>query len=166
MQNRLHYFITQSIDWCYNYLDESIFFLLVFFYRKLHSISFFVHYSMIHLSYFSRKYLLNNFSLLHMEQQSISYLEHLLFYFLSDFFSDQLDFSLFSTELMPGPQNIRYFRFSKKWLFKEKTVPVQHFCWRNMNDLVIYFKGNAEYSFLSGESFVLSRYIYFFGVSS
>ena len=49
----------------------------------------------------------------------------------------------YSTELMPGPQKIRYFRFLKKWLFKEKIVAVQHFCWRNMTDLVIYFIGNA-----------------------
>ena len=42
-----------------------------------------------------------------------------------------------SAELMPGPQNVWYFRFLKKWLFKEKTASVQHFCLRNMTDLVI-----------------------------
>ena len=32
--NWLHFFITQSIDWYYNGLDESIFFFLVFFLEK------------------------------------------------------------------------------------------------------------------------------------
>ena len=46
-------------------------------------------------------------------------------------------------ELMPDPRNIWYFRFLKKWLFKEKTVRVQHFWLRNMIELVIYFIGNV-----------------------
>ena len=32
--NRLHYYMTQSIDWYYNGLDESIFYFLVFFLEK------------------------------------------------------------------------------------------------------------------------------------
>ena len=51
--------------------------------------------------------------------------------------------SIDSAELMPVLQNAWYFRFLKKWLFKEKTVPVQHFWLRNMTDLVIYFIRNA-----------------------
>ena len=64
LMNQLLYFITQSINWYYNGLDESIFFFLVFFMRKLHLISFFVHYSLIYLKYFWWNYFLNNFSLL------------------------------------------------------------------------------------------------------
>ena len=61
--NWLHYCTTQSIDWCYNGLDESVFF---FFYsfsqRKLHLISFVVHYSVIQLRHFWSNYFWNNFS--------------------------------------------------------------------------------------------------------
>ena len=63
LMNRLHYFITYSIDWYYNGLDESIFFFLFKCTWKLHLISFFVHYSVIQLRYFWWNYYLNNFSL-------------------------------------------------------------------------------------------------------
>ena len=63
--NRLHYFITESINWYYNGLSESIFIFLVFFSRENRIFDLiFVHYSVIQLRYFWWNWLLNSFSLL------------------------------------------------------------------------------------------------------
>ena len=62
--NGLHYFITQSIDWYYYGLDESVFFEVYFLERKLNFISFLVHYSVIQFVYFWWNYFLNNLGLL------------------------------------------------------------------------------------------------------